>query len=180
MRAYSDLAPISMTDDERRSARARGLTREWELDWGDLDSDTHFLRDKKCLAATLTWATITSCASLCPPSFVRLRNCGCNSLGSGVSGWEAERRYNTNPPINHIQHHPSPTLPLGTTVENKRWNWLEWAGNWAYLFAASFSGKWTNQSYHSPLCESAVSSRGQTSRTPQGSVQQDGHQQHGL
>jgi len=47
MRAYSDLAPISMTDDERRSARARGLTREWELDWGDLDSDTHFLRDKK-------------------------------------------------------------------------------------------------------------------------------------
>ncbi|EJK68521.1 hypothetical protein THAOC_10284, partial [Thalassiosira oceanica] len=47
MRAYSDLAPISMTDDEKRSARARGLTREWDLDW-DFDSDTpHFLRDKK-------------------------------------------------------------------------------------------------------------------------------------
>mmetsp|Transcript_26418 Transcript_26418/g.60359 ORF Transcript_26418/g.60359 Transcript_26418/m.60359 type:complete len:714 (+) Transcript_26418:147-2288(+) len=46
MQECSDLAPIYMTEDEDKSARARGLSRKW--DW-DHDEEKFFLRDKTSL-----------------------------------------------------------------------------------------------------------------------------------
>ncbi|EJK69990.1 hypothetical protein THAOC_08692 [Thalassiosira oceanica] len=105
-------AATGLNKEEKAVARARGFTRCCER---ELDSDGMHLsgrcifRDKGCLATTLTWATITSCASLCPPSFVRLRNCGCNSLGSGgVSGWEGQSHQQEHPIDDHAKRRRPP------------------------------------------------------------------------